>query len=365
MKLVSQFIVLLFMLSECVVAQTVPPLPASDIQLPHAMMECESNQCAAGGEGGGTWVFHGSAGEAQWRNGDAAKLVIERFDAGGIDIRRIDVANSSSYGLTAVYTGKLRGDRIEGSVVWSWNGHWDGRHPSGPWSATVQNVSPVPPPAVAIQIPSSLTECEGNQCASGREGGCAWVFHGSGGEARCRNGAVAKLIIQQADSDAVIIRRTDLPNSLSYGLTAVYTGTLHGNRLTGYATWSWPGHWEDRNPSARWFATVRDLASQGLPPIPPPLVSPDLHADGRVTFRFLDPNALEVFLELEGAKPMMMQKNEAGLWSVTTVPLKQGNYGYQFRADDVALMDPSNPVIMPNLVYPKSMVHVLARPNVK
>jgi hypothetical protein len=39
-----------------------------------------------------------------------------------------------------------------------------------------------------------------------------------------------------------------------------------------------------------------------------PSVSPQVHADNRVTFRFQAPNAKDVQLELEGADPVRMQK---------------------------------------------------------
>jgi len=346
------------LLSGFVHAQNVSPPPAPAIQIPTTLNECEANLCAAGGAGAGKWVFHGVAGEAQWPDGASAKLVVERFDEGGVEIRRIDLPNSSSYGLTAVYSGTLHGNRMDGTVVWSWNGHWEGRHPSGEWSATVVDASQKARPASVIPLPSSLTECEGNQCSAGREGGCIWVFQGTEGEGNCRNGAAEKLVIQQFDTDAVVIRRTDLQGSFSGGLTAVYAGTLHGDRIDGYATWSWPGHWENRNPSGHWFAKIQDAASRDLPPVPSTLISPEVHPDGSVTFRYLDPNALEVFVEMEGAKPSMMQRDNVGVWSFTTAPLEPDYYGYLFRADDVPVIDPANSMILPNLLQTENMVHV-------
>lgn len=314
MKVVSRLIAVLCLLPAIASAQTSPaslvPLVKQTSMLTET--ECEGNTCGTGGESKGAWVFHGSLGDAQWSNGAQAKLVVQRFDEGGIDIRRIDLPNSASYGLTAVYTGTLHGNRIDGSVVWSWSGHWDDRHPSGQWSATVQGASPTPPPVAADKIPPSLTECEGNQCAPGHEGGCSWVFHGLEGTAQCHNGAAANLVIQQFDEDGILIRRTDLPNSSSYGVTAIYTGTLRGNRITGYGTWSWPGHWNNRNPSGRWSATMQEVSNPTLPPVPPPLVSPEVHADGSVTFRYLDPYSQEILFDLEGAKPVIMQKDDLG-----------------------------------------------------
>jgi len=91
---------------------------------------------------------------------------------------------------------------------------------------------------------------------------------------------------------------------------------------------------------------------------PPPLVSPDVQPDNRVTFRFRDPNAKEVLLAREGAEPVPMQKDEQGVWSITTDPLEPDLYGYSFVADGVRLIDPSNHLMKPNLLNPQSVVHV-------
>jgi enterochelin esterase family protein len=80
--------------------------------------------------------------------------------------------------------------------------------------------------------------------------------------------------------------------------------------------------------------------------------------DGRVTFRFRAPNAKEVFLAREGAQRLPMQKDEQGVWSVTTDTLEPDLYGYSFVADSVSLMDPLNPKMKPNLLNPQSVVHV-------
>ena len=94
------------------------------------------------------------------------------------------------------------------------------------------------------------------------------------------------------------------------------------------------------------------------PQPPPPVVSPEVGADNRVTFRFRDPNAKEVLLAREGAQPVAMQKGEEGVWSVTTDPLEPDFYGYSFVADGVHLIDPSNHLMKPNLLGPQSVVHV-------
>jgi len=94
------------------------------------------------------------------------------------------------------------------------------------------------------------------------------------------------------------------------------------------------------------------------PQIPPALVTPEVHADNSVTFRFRAPNAQEVKLELEGAEPVAMQKDEAGVWSVTTPPLPPDYYGYSIIIDGVRMLDPYNHLLVPNLLTPGNAVHV-------
>src|SRR6266446_9803074 len=92
---------------------------------------------------------------------------------------------------------------------------------------------------------------------------------------------------------------------------------------------------------------------------PVPVVSPEVLSDNRVTFRFRAPNVKEVELSLEGApKGLTMQKDEQGVWSVTTEPLTPDFYGYAFVADGVHLIDPANPLMKPNLLNTSSQVHV-------
>jgi enterochelin esterase family protein len=106
------------------------------------------------------------------------------------------------------------------------------------------------------------------------------------------------------------------------------------------------------------FAALSALAQPPQAPPPPPIQSPEVQADQRVTFRFRDPNAKEVFLSREGAQRVPMQKDEQGVWSVTTDPLQPDLYGYSFIADGVGLIDPVNAAMKPNLLNTTSLVHV-------
>jgi enterochelin esterase-like enzyme len=100
------------------------------------------------------------------------------------------------------------------------------------------------------------------------------------------------------------------------------------------------------------------VAATTLAQPPAPIVSPEIHADRSVTFRFRAPNAKEVFLSREGAQRTAMQKDDKGVWSITTDPLPPDLYGYSFVADGVALIDPSNSLMKPNLLNTQSEVHV-------
>jgi enterochelin esterase-like enzyme len=98
---------------------------------------------------------------------------------------------------------------------------------------------------------------------------------------------------------------------------------------------------------------------QAAPPAPPaPVVSPEVHPDGSVTFRLRAPNALEVKVVWEGTQPEAMQKDDHGVWSVTTAPLAPDYYGYSFVVDGVRTLDASNHALVPNLLSPGSALHV-------
>jgi enterochelin esterase family protein len=91
---------------------------------------------------------------------------------------------------------------------------------------------------------------------------------------------------------------------------------------------------------------------------PPPVQSPEVHPDRRVTFRLRAPNAQDVAVTREGAPRLTMQKDDQGVWSVTTEPLEPDLYGYSFVADGARLFDSSNPLIKTNLLNPSSIVHI-------
>ncbi len=89
-----------------------------------------------------------------------------------------------------------------------------------------------------------------------------------------------------------------------------------------------------------------------------PVVSPEVHADGRVTFRLLAPEARVVSVRCESVKNGAMEKDGRGLWSVTTEPLPPDIYVYSFSVDGVRVLDPGNPVLKYNLFSTENQVHV-------
>jgi enterochelin esterase-like enzyme len=73
----------------------------------------------------------------------------------------------------------------------------------------------------------------------------------------------------------------------------------------------------------------------------PPVKSPEVGADGRVTFRLRAPNAKEVAATLAGNR-LLMQKDEQGVWSVTSEVLAPDYYTYSLAVDGTSINDPAN-----------------------
>src|ERR1700685_468365 len=77
--------------------------------------------------------------------------------------------------------------------------------------------------------PVTMSECEGtNNCAT-------WTFLGTQGNGQWPSGEVANLAVEHSDASTVVIRRADSTGP-SAGLTAVYKGTRHGDRVSGEYT---------------------------------------------------------------------------------------------------------------------------------
>ena len=94
---------------------------------------------------------------------------------------------------------------------------------------------------------------------------------------------------------------------------------------------------------------------------PPPLKSPEVHADRTITFRLRAPQAEKVELSGQFLKANApMQKDDAGVWSVTVGPVEPNLYPYNFVVGGVGLPDPSNQDVFPNELFKPSLVDVPA-----
>lgn len=96
---------------------------------------------------------------------------------------------------------------------------------------------------------------------------------------------------------------------------------------------------------------------------PAPVRSPEVNADGTVTFRLRAPKADEVVLSgqwPDGRKPMTKDTNE--VWSVTVGPIEPGVWEYSFQLDGLGMIDPGNPAIKPMREPRTSIFHLPGKP---
>ena len=101
------------------------------------------------------------------------------------------------------------------------------------------------------------------------------------------------------------------------------------------------------------------IAAVSQPPRGPLVISPQVNTDNRVTFRYLAPSARLVKLNAQFEKaPVEMKKDELGIWSVTTDPIKPDIYPYSFLVDGVTVMDPANTAFFPNERFKASLVDI-------
>ena len=101
-----------------------------------------------------------------------------------------------------------------------------------------------------------------------------------------------------------------------------------------------------------------------------PIVSPQVHADRRVTFRLMWPDAQTVDVRTpgdipgsispsgRGLQPFAMTKNLAGVWETTVGPIPAGAYRYTFVVNGVTVIDSRNPITSQtnNTVYSLAVV---------
>lgn len=90
------------------------------------------------------------------------------------------------------------------------------------------------------------------------------------------------------------------------------------------------------------------------------IISPEIHDNHSVTFRFNAPDAKSVqvtgdFLptekmqtpmgEMDGPGKALLTKDDKGIWTYTSEPLSSELYGYSFIVDGLSVIDPNNPFL--------------------
>jgi enterochelin esterase-like enzyme len=81
----------------------------------------------------------------------------------------------------------------------------------------------------------------------------------------------------------------------------------------------------------------------------PRVVSPEVSADRKITFRILAPKAESVKLgagDIQGLSQdaIVMTKGTNGVWELTVGPVPAGAYRYNFNVDGLSVIDPRNPL---------------------
>jgi len=113
-------------------------------------------------------------------------------------------------------------------------------------------------------------------------------------------------------------------------------------------------------PVAPGLAQARGQGAQG----PPPVVSPEVSADRRITVRLYAPRAEAVRLDASDVPGVPfgagapMTKAENGIWQTTLGPVPAGAYRYAFVVDGVPTLDPRNPATSEANTNAWSLVYV-------
>lgn len=91
--------------------------------------------------------------------------------------------------------------------------------------------------------------------------------------------------------------------------------------------------------------------------------SPQIHADGRVTFRCRADKATDVRATGQFGEALALKKDAQGVWTATTAePVKPGVYEYRFKIDGTDAIDSRNPIIKPQRWPNTSILHIPSDP---
>jgi enterochelin esterase-like enzyme len=117
--------------------------------------------------------------------------------------------------------------------------------------------------------------------------------------------------------------------------------------------------------ASAWTCAAADAPARGFGSPGPQVVSPEVSAERKVTFRILAAKASQVQLGGSGDIPgtgfgqsTPLNKGTNGVWEVTVGPLDAGAYRYNFNVDGVAVIDPRNPATSESNENAWSLVYV-------
>jgi len=105
---------------------------------------------------------------------------------------------------------------------------------------------------------------------------------------------------------------------------------------------------QSANPAAPAAAPPQPAQGRGRGAGGPALVSPEVSAERRITFRIAAPQAQAVRVsggDIPGlGQNGVMAKGENGVWTFSSAPVPPGAYRYNINVDGVAVIDPRNPL---------------------
>lgn len=90
-----------------------------------------------------------------------------------------------------------------------------------------------------------------------------WTFDGAQGTVSSPQSQTgAQLSIEKFDNDSIVVRRVDQTGATP-GLTALYTGSIHDNHISGTVQWSWPNH--SGYPANGFFSGILESQAAAAP----------------------------------------------------------------------------------------------------
>ncbi len=227
-------------------AQAQRPQPTTDtrrrLEEPSvAVTECQGvDNCAM-------WTFarnneHRKIGLGKWRTGEEAVLELESAENNQVVVIRTDVTGSKA-GLTATYRGTLEGNGVGGTYT----SYFKGEREDGHWYW------------LANQSAGNLriTECEGGNCGVFPPDAPIWTFSGADGTGAFGTGN-QPLFLEHFDINTIQVRRTD--TSGPWRGSAIYTGRINGNRISGEVRYFDPGR--DQPRLGIWTGIIGDAPLQ-------------------------------------------------------------------------------------------------------